>query len=172
MDAVTITEAERKSAIKVLTDLMREALKVAAEHEREADRHMKAKELADASIARYRSTIADLSPHETIIASTAITEKHVIAVPKNPPISTASSHKERYGKWVVVAFDALRLAGGRGTFPELRKVAAENNLAPGVDSAMNSLRSTLHGLAQRGKIVFEPGQDGKGGTFISTTNEK
>ncbi|MGV3636888.1 MAG: hypothetical protein ACO1NQ_04490 [Flavobacteriales bacterium] len=164
-------------ACRFIEAKMKEAAADEAYNESEERRHRIIKEAARVRKESLRAVILDLVPDyvfgsgedgdEEYIDVTVIPSSTVLAEPK-------STHKRNYGKWAKIAKDTLRLAGGSGTFPELKEIAMANMMvAPNTsDKDMEGLRGALHGLARRGRISYLPGEGGAGGVFSNQLNIK
>lgn len=164
-----MSNSQTLTACRVLEDKMQEAERTEREHDMLEKRHRAQKEAAKIRKDSLRSVILELDPHYKFGEAQGLVVVTDILSDQGEPSQglPESTHKQNYGRWAKVAKDALRLAGGGGTFASLRDTAIGHCLVPQniTEKELEGLRGALHGLARRRVIDYTPGSGGAGGRF-------
>lgn len=164
---------ELQAARKVLSAKIVEAEALEQRHDSEERKHRALKEAQRIRKEQLRAVLDELGTTDEVDdASSLVASSEAKATDDDLQELgiTVTRHKANYRKWVDICKQALRLAGGSGTFSHLAQVAREHRLVDPkrTDRELEGMRGALHGLAKRTRnktVEYVPSTDGSGGLF-------
>lgn len=164
---------ELQAARKVLTAKIVEAEAAEQRHDSEERKHRALKEAQRMRKEQLRAVLDELGTTDDDYDASSVVhpaEAKTTDDDLKEVRPEVSPHKANYRKWVDVCKQALRLAGGSGTFSRLAQVAREHRLVDPnrTDRELEGMRGALHGLAKRTRnktVEYVPSTDGSGGLF-------